>query len=38
MSAGRFDAYLQGLDNAEIMEAAHGRRAPVVPVNVTLRL
>src|SRR3954471_7660093 len=30
--------YLQGIDNAEIIEAVHGRRAPMIPVSVTLRL
>jgi integrase len=30
--------YLQGIDNAEIIEAVHGRRAPTVPVSVSLRL
>jgi hypothetical protein len=27
---------LQGIDNAEIIEAVHARRAPIVPVRVTL--
>jgi len=30
--------YLQGTDNAEIIEAVHARRAPMVPVSATLRL
>jgi site-specific recombinase XerD len=30
--------YLQGIDNAEIIEAVHARRAPMVPVSVTPRL
>jgi site-specific recombinase XerD len=30
--------YLQGIDNAEIIEAVHGRRAPTVPVSVSLHL
>ena len=30
--------YLQGIDNAEIIEAVHARRAPIVPVSATLRL
>ena len=30
--------YLQGSDNAEIIEAAHARRAPMVPVSASLRL
>jgi integrase/recombinase XerD len=28
---------LQGIDNAEIIETVHARRAPVVPVSSTLR-
>jgi integrase len=30
--------YLQGIDNAEIIEAVHARRAPMVPVHASLRL
>jgi len=30
--------YLQGIDNAEIIEAVHARRAPMLPVGTTLRL
>ena len=30
--------YLQGIDNAEIIDAVHARRAPMVPVSATLRL
>jgi site-specific recombinase XerD len=30
--------YLQGIDNAEIIEAVHARRAPMVPVSASLRL
>jgi site-specific recombinase XerD len=30
--------YLQGIDNTEIIEAVHARRAPVVPANVSPRL
>lgn len=30
--------YLQGIDSGEIIETVHGRRAPMVPVNVSLRL
>ncbi len=30
--------YLQGIDNAEIIETVHGRRAPTVPVSASLRL
>jgi integrase len=29
--------YLQGIDSAEIIDTVHARRAPVVPVNITLR-
>ena len=29
--------YLQGIDNAEIIEAVHARRAPMVPVSTALR-
>ena len=34
---GITSVYLQGIDNAEIIEAARARRAPMVPVHVTLR-
>jgi site-specific recombinase XerD len=30
--------YLQGIDNAEIIETVHARRAPMIPVNTSLRL
>jgi site-specific recombinase XerD len=30
--------YLQGVDNAEIIETVHGRRAPMIPVSTSLRL
>ena len=30
--------YLQGIDNAEIIDTVHARRAPMVPVNASLRL
>ena len=30
--------YLQGIDNAEIIDTVHARRAPMVPVDATLRL
>ena len=30
--------YLQGIDNAEIIETVHARRAPMVPVSASLRL
>ena len=29
--------YLQGIDNAEIIETVHARRAPMIPVNTSLR-
>jgi integrase/recombinase XerD len=33
---GITSVYLQGIDNAEIIEAVHARRAPMVPVHLTL--
>jgi site-specific recombinase XerD len=30
--------YLQGIDNADIIDAVHTRRAPVIPVSASLRL
>jgi site-specific recombinase XerD len=30
--------YLQSIDNGEIIETVHARRAPTVPVNTSLRL
>jgi integrase len=30
--------YLQGIDNAEIIDTVHRRRAPIVPVSASLRL
>jgi integrase/recombinase XerD len=33
---GITSVYLQGIDNAEIVEAVHARRAPMVPVHVRL--
>jgi integrase len=30
--------YLQGIDNAEIIEAVHARQAPMVPVSASLRV
>ena len=35
---GITSVYLQGIDSGEIIETVHARRAPVVPVNVSLRL
>jgi site-specific recombinase XerD len=32
---GITSVYLQGIDNAEIIEAVHARRAPMVPVHTT---
>jgi integrase/recombinase XerD len=33
---GITSVYLQGIDNAEIIETVHARRAPMVPVRATL--
>jgi len=33
---GTTSVYLQGIDNAEIIETVHSRRAPMVPVHLTL--
>jgi integrase/recombinase XerD len=30
--------YLQGIDNAEIIETVHARRAPMIPVSTSRRL
>ena len=30
--------YLRGIDNAEIVDAVHARRAPMVPVSTSLRV
>src|SRR3954447_14220238 len=30
--------YLQGIDNAEIIDAVHSRRAPMIPVSASLRV
>jgi integrase/recombinase XerD len=35
---GVTSAYLQGIDNAEIIDAVHARRAPMIPVSASLRL
>jgi integrase len=35
---GITSVYLQGIDNAEIIEAVHARRAPMIPVSPSLRL
>jgi site-specific recombinase XerD len=34
---GITSVYLQGIDNAEIIETAHARRAPMIPVRASLR-
>jgi hypothetical protein len=30
--------YLQGIDNAEIIETVHARRAPMIPVHSSVRV
>jgi site-specific recombinase XerD len=35
---GVTSVYLQGIDNAEIIDTVHARRAPMVPVSTSLRL
>ena len=35
---GITSVHLQGIDNAEIIDTVHARRAPMVPVNASLRL
>ena len=35
---GITSVYLQGIDNAEIIDAVHTRRAPMIPVSTSLRL
>ena len=34
---GITSVYLQGIDNAEIIETVHARRAPMIPVSTSLR-
>jgi len=34
---GITSVYLQGIDNAEIIETVHARRAPMVPVSASLQ-
>jgi integrase/recombinase XerD len=34
---GITSVYLQGIDNAEIIEAVHARRTPMIPVTTALR-
>jgi site-specific recombinase XerD len=35
---GTTSIYLQGIDNEEIIETVHARRAPMIPVSTPLRL
>ena len=35
---GITSVYLQGIDNAEIIETVHTRRAPMIPVRTSIRL
>jgi hypothetical protein len=35
---GITSVYLQGIDNAEIIETVHARRAPMILVSTSLRL
>jgi hypothetical protein len=35
---GVMSTYLQGIDNDEIINAVHARRAPVMPASAGLRL
>jgi len=35
---GITSVYLQGIDNAEIIDTVHARRAPMISVNASLRL
>jgi site-specific recombinase XerD len=35
---GITSVYLQGIDNTEIIETVHARRAPMIPVSASLRL
>jgi site-specific recombinase XerD len=37
-SLGVTSIYLQGIDSAEIIDAVHARRAPMIPVDASLRL
>jgi integrase/recombinase XerD len=30
--------YLQGIDNAAIIDTVHARRAPMIPVSTSLRI
>src|SRR3978361_2342084 len=35
---GITSVYLEGIDNAEIIDTVHARRAPMIPVSISLRL
>jgi hypothetical protein len=35
---GLRSVYLQGMDNAEIIDTVHTRRAPMIPVSTSLRI
>jgi hypothetical protein len=35
---GIISVYLQGIDNAEIIETVHARHAPIIRVSASLRL
>jgi hypothetical protein len=35
---GITSVYLQGIDSGEIIETVHPRRAPMIPVSVSLQL
>jgi integrase/recombinase XerD len=35
---GITSVYLEGIDNAEVVDAVHARRAPMIPVSASLRL
>jgi integrase/recombinase XerD len=35
---GITSVYLQGIDNAEIIETVHARRAPMIPLSASRRL
>jgi len=35
---GITSVYLKGIDNAEIIDTVHARRAPMIPVSASIRL
>jgi hypothetical protein len=37
-NVGITSVYLQGIDNAELIETVHARRAPMIPVSGSLRV